>query len=63
MDRVISDEDLDRLASAAFEWDRQNGHHVSNGGPWTWHMIPEVGRENYRNLVRAVLAEMEALAS
>jgi hypothetical protein len=56
---AITPERLERLASAAFEWDRKDGHHVSNGGPWTWHMIPEHGRENYRNLVRAVFDELE----
>lgn len=55
----LSDADLDRLASAAFEWDRANGHH--KGGPWTWHMLPEPGRQNYRDLVTAVLTELEAI--
>lgn len=50
---------IDRLASAAFEWDRRNGHH--KGGPWTWHMIGSEAQENYRGLVRAVLAELDAL--
>jgi hypothetical protein len=54
--RGFNDEDVERAASAAFEWDRRNGHH--KGGPWTWHMIPAEGQENYRNLVRAVLAEL-----
>lgn len=56
----IDGADLDRLASAAFEWDTRNGHH--SGGPWTWHMIGDDGRENYRGLVRAVLVELEAVS-
>lgn len=55
----ISDENLERLASAAFESDRRGGFH--KGGPWTWHMIGEDGRQNYRRLIRAVLAELATL--
>lgn len=57
----IDGDDLDRLASAAFESDQRGGHH--KGGPWTWHMIGEDGQESYRQLVRAVLDELGALAS
>lgn len=55
----MTDADIDRLASAAFECDRRAGHH--KGGPWTWHMLSEEGRENYRALIRAVLVEQEAI--
>lgn len=55
----MTDAELDRLASAAFESDSRGGHH--SGGPWTWHMIGEDGQEAYRDLVRAVLAELEAI--
>lgn len=51
---------IERLASAAFEWDRLHGHH--KGGPWTWHMIGEEGQANYRAMVSAVLAELDAVA-
>jgi hypothetical protein len=55
----LSPEDIDRLASAAFEVDRRSGHH--KGGPWTWHMISAQGQENYRTLVRSVLNELDRI--
>lgn len=48
---------MERLASAAFEFDTRSGHHKS--GPWTWHMIGDEGRQNYRALVTAILDELD----
>jgi hypothetical protein len=51
----FTDEDVERAAKEAFWTDDMGGHHKPGTRPHTWENIPEVGRENYRTLVRAVL--------
>lgn len=50
---AITDEMVERGAEAAFFQDDLGGHIA---GRWTWATIPDDGRENYRRMVRAVLA-------
>jgi hypothetical protein len=49
----FTDEDVQRGAEAAFFSDMIGGHH---NGLFTWDSIPEEGRENYRTMMRHVLA-------
>lgn len=49
----FTDEDVRRGAEAAFFYDMIGGHH---NGLFTWDSIPEEGRENYRTMMRHVLA-------
>lgn len=53
MTTEITDEMVERGAEAAF-WQDDVGGHIK--GPWTWATIPEEGRENYRQMVRAALS-------
>lgn len=48
----ITDEMVERGARAAFFRDDVGGHIK---GRWTYDTIPEIGRENYRAMVRDVL--------
>lgn len=58
----MDDADLiGRLAQAAFYSDDIGGHHKPGPfvySPHTWESIPEAGRENYRRLMRDVLATL-----
>jgi hypothetical protein len=49
-----SPEQIEAGAREAFWWDDQNGH-IRGGGRLTFDTLPEVGRQNYRDLARAVL--------
>ena len=48
-----SDEDVEHGAREAFFTDMIGGHH---NGLFTWDSIPDEGRENYRVMIRHVLA-------
>lgn len=50
---------VEAAAREAFWTDDVGGHHKAGSRPHTWENIPEVGRENYRTMVRAVLAAAE----
>lgn len=52
-DVVITDDMVERAAEAAFFRDDLGGHIP---GRWTWSTISDEGRENYRLMVREVLA-------
>ena len=52
---------VEKAAREAFMSDDLAGHHRHNGSPFnyspfTWESIPEVGRENYRRMVRDIFA-------
>jgi hypothetical protein len=49
---MSAEEVVERAARAAFQYDADNGHHRR---PFSWDEIPEAGRDNYRELARAVL--------
>ena len=49
----ITDEIVEAAARDAFLSDAINGHH--KGGIYTWESIPEIGRENYREMTRMML--------
>ena len=58
---VVSADAVERAAEAAFVSDDLGGHHKPGPfilNPHTWQNIPEVGRENYRRLVRDILAAL-----
>jgi hypothetical protein len=50
---LTSDEAVEAAAREAF-WQDDVGGHIK--GRWTWETIPDDGRENYRQMVRAALA-------
>ena len=51
---------INAAAREAFWTDDISGHHKAGRSPHTWENIPEVGRENYRTLIRAVVPIIEA---
>jgi len=57
----VTAEQVETASEAAFMSDDLAGHHKAYPGyytPHTWQNIPEVGRENYRRLVRDILAAL-----
>ena len=58
LERLGSDEAIERAAREAF-WTDDVGGHIR--GSHTWESIPEKGRENYRTMIRAALKAALAL--
>lgn len=53
---TVTDEAVEAAAREAFWTDDVGGHHKPGAQPHTWENIPEVGRENYRTMIRAAIA-------